>query len=178
MYYFQAEIIVNMDHGFSNSLPIRTWKKLLVSYVALLLIIFSTSFLINVFLSPEACNEVLQFPMLVNMDGDLKTKVACLICITILYNINKSFGETIMEQAAIFACCYGGWYFGYIATQEYVFQDSNEDCLTGINRNLHKHLSFAMMNFFIWIIGTLVECLIKSCSKIFNWIITLGKLCI
>ena len=103
--------------------------------------------------------------MLVNMDGDLKTKVACLICITILYNINKSFGETIMEQAAIFACCYGGWYFGYIATQEYVFQDSNEDCLTGINRNLHKHLSFAMMNFFIWIIGTLVEFLIKSCSK-------------
>ena len=87
--YFQAETSINMGHGSSNSLPIMT-KNTFWSYAALILLTFSTSFVINVFLSPKSCNEDFQSPMLPNMDGNVKIIVSCLICMMIIYIIDRS----------------------------------------------------------------------------------------
>ena len=167
-----------MDHGFSNSLPIRTWKKILLSYVALTLLTFSTSLVINVFLSPKSCNED-QFPMLSNMDGNVKTIVACLICITFVYILYLIFDEaTIIDEVATFAFCYGSWYLGYIAIQEYVFQDMGKDCMDGLSQNLLKHQSFAWFAFTMGIIEMLVRFLIKFLFKMIKCCFKIIKCCL
>ena len=150
-----------MGHGSSNSLPIMT-KNTFWSYAALILLTFSTSFVINVFLSPKSCNEDLQFPMLVNMDGNVKIIVSCLICMIVLYIIETMFeGGTIMTEVATFVCCYGSWYLGFIAIQEYVFQDMGKDCMDGLSQNLLKHQSFAWFAITMSLIEYLVRFLIK-----------------
>ena len=73
---------------------------------------------------------------------------------------------TIIDEVATFVCCYGSWYLGYIAIQEYVFQDMGKDCMDGLSQNLLKHQSFAWFAFTMGIIEMLVRFLIKFIFKI------------
>ena len=81
------------------------------------------------------------------------------------FKVNSLYKKSAIETLAVFVSFFGCWFLIFILMRDFLFQNSSEDCIIGLTRNLHIIQNLSMFYFVMLAFIAFQQFLTKNCEK-------------